>query len=130
MITTLPTVKQTWDESTEKVITDKGTMTVHIDTSFRAYMKWDKNFKEQEGCDLTTFSELMKVKTKELQKDPSKINAKVMDGVLKVLYCFLDEHDLPSYDDFLGILDLSTMTEIVEKLAKILSQVGISAGKN
>jgi hypothetical protein len=128
MIIKLPIVtKKEFNEETQKLIVDKGTLEVEIDTSFKAHLKWEEqNFGAAlGGIDLRTYTE--RVQKMLASNKPSKVE---LLSLLKLLYCYINSNKLPTFRDFLGLFELEVADEILEKIRIVLEEVSKSASKN
>ena len=81
MIINLPTIEKTFDEETNTIHSKRGELSVEIDTSFQAHLKWEEQFGQTLGCDLTTYTE----RVKSWVKAPATAKARFL-GMLKLLY--------------------------------------------
>lgn len=128
MIIKLPIItKKEFNEETQELIVEKGTLDVEIDTSFKAHLKWEEQGFGQAlgGIDLRTYTE--RVQHLLESGDPSKVE---LLSLLKLLYCYINSNQLPTFKDFLGLFDMEVAGEILEKIRVVLEQVGKSATKN
>jgi len=124
MIITLPTVKKTYDEQTETTTVTREDLRVEIDTSFKAHLKWEEQFQSQKGIDLTE----MTAKVSGWVKDAKKA-ALHMSDMLRVLYCYINTDKLPTFSDFVGILEPENALEVIEKIGKVLAETGKTIAK-
>src|SRR5690554_6486986 len=128
MIIKLPIItKKEFNEETNKLVIEKGTLEVEIDTSFKAHLKWEEQGFGQAlgGIDLRTYTE--RVQHLLESGDPGKVE---LLSLLKLLYCYINSKQLPTFKDFLGLFDMEIAGEILEKIRVVLEQVGKSATKN
>lgn len=125
MIVNLPKIVRTFDSNTQQVITQKEELPVIINTNFQAHLKWEEEFQEKEGKDLTQVT----LEVKEIVKDTNHA-ARHITKLLKVLFCFIDSSELPNFKDFLGLLELENTKDIIDILTKVLDQVHKTASKN
>ena len=128
MIIKLPIVtKKEFNEETQELIVEKGTLDVEIDTSFKAHLKWEEQGFGQAlgGIDLRTYTE--RVQAILDSKNPGKLE---LLSLLKLLYCYINSTKLPTFKDFLGLFDIEIAEEVLEKIRVVLEQVGKSATKN
>ncbi len=104
---------------------ERKEMTVEIDTSFSAHLKWEEQFQETLKCDLATYTERVRGWLK--SDEQSKAN---FIGMLKLLYCFIESDRLPTFKSFVKLFDYEVAGEILEKIGEVLSEVGKTASKN
>lgn len=123
MITTLPTLKKEFKD--DKVIRHHGVITVEIDTSFLAHLKWEEHFQKTVGYDLTTYTEMVRKWSKD-QKN-KKVN---FVGAMKLLYCYVNSDKLPTFKSFAKLFDYEIADQILSKITLILEQLGNTASKN
>lgn len=125
MIIKLPIVtKKEFNEETQKVEIERGTLEVEIDTSFKAHLKWEEQGfgNALGGIDLKTYTE--RVQNALESNNPGKVE---LLGLLKLLYCYINSQKLPTFKDFLALFDLEVASEILEKIRVVLEQVSKSA---
>lgn len=121
----IPTIEKTFDENTNEVKINKGSMKVFIDTSFQAHLKWEEQFQSTMGCDLATYSE----RVASWVKTPEKAKAQFL-GVLKLLYCYINSEQLPTFKDFCKLFDYDIADEILNKIKVVLEETRKTASKN
>lgn len=128
MIVKLPIIiKKEFNEETQELLVEKGTLDVEVDTSFKAHLKWEEQGFGQAlgGIDLRTYTERVQAILE--AKEPSKVE---LLSLLKLLYCYINSNKLPTFRDFLGLFDLEIADEILNKIRVVLEQVSKSASKN
>lgn len=127
MIVKLPVVaKKEFNEATQKVEKEFGTLNVEIDTSFKAHLKWEEQFaSNMGGIDLRTYTERVQAMLAKGQPGQNE-----MLGLLKLLYCYINSNQLPTFKEFLGLFDFDVAEDILDKLGTVLEQVSKSASKN
>lgn len=128
MIVKLPIIiKKEFNEGTQELLVEKGTLDVEVDTSFKAHLKWEEQGFGQAlgGIDLRTYTERVQAILE--AKEPSKVE---LLSLLKLLYCYINSNKLPTFRDFLGLFDLEIADEILNKIRVVLEQVSKSASKN
>lgn len=128
MIVKLPIViKKEFNEATQQLIVERGTLDVEIDTSFKAHLKWEEQGfgNALGGIDLKTYTE--RVQNLLDSGKPGKIE---LLSLLKLLYCYINSQRLPTFKDFLGLFELEVAGEILERIKVVLEQVSKSASKN
>ena len=115
-----------YDYENEQVVLKKGEMNVVVDTSFKAHLKWETHFQElKKGVDL---SSMLAVVSEWIKDD--KTASKHLTDLLRVLYCFINSPKLPSFEDFIGILDTSNIETVISKISAVIQEVGKFASKN
>lgn len=120
----IPTVS--YDYENEQVVPKKGELNVVVDTSFKAHLKWETHFQElKKGVDL---SSMLAVVSEWIKDD--KTASKHLTDLLRVLYCFINSPKLPSFEDFIGILDTSNIETVISKISAVIQEVGKFASKN
>jgi hypothetical protein len=120
----IPTV--TYEFEGEKLIEKRDELLVNVDTSFKAHLKWETHFQEQKnGVDLSS----MVAVVGEWVKDKKQATKHFTD-LLRVLYCFISSPKLPSFEDFVGILDVTNIETVVNKISAVIQEVGNFASKN
>lgn len=128
MIVKLPIItKKEFNEETQELLVEKGTLDVEVDTSFKAHLKWEEQGFGQAlgGIDLRTYTE--RVQNMLASATPNNVE---LLSLLKLLYCYINSSKLPSFKDFLGLFDFEIANEILEKIRVVLEQVSKSASKN
>lgn len=124
MIIKIPTLKREFVNN--EVVTTKGEMKVHIDTSFLAHLKWEEQFQATVGHDLATYTAMVR----QWVKDETKQKTHFV-GMLKLLYCYVNSEELPTFYDFAKLFDYEIADEILSKIGTILEEINKSAtGKN
>ncbi len=120
----IPTVS--YDYENEQVVPKKDELIVVVDTSFKAHLKWETHFQElKKGVDL---SSMLAVVSEWIKDD--KTASKHLTDLLRVLYCFINSPKLPSFEDFIGILDTSNIETVISKISAVIQEVGKFASKN
>jgi uncharacterized membrane protein YkvA (DUF1232 family) len=124
MIITVPKLirKQNVEGSIE---TTRELLKLEVDTSFKAHLKWEKYFMDQLDCDLNTYYE----RVSKWMKDPKSAKANMI-GMLKLLYCYVNSDQLPTFIDFLGMFDVAVADEILTAIGKVLTEVQSTVSKN
>lgn len=103
----------------------RKSMTLKVDTSFYAHYKWEEKFQEQMGMTLTEYT----AKVKRLfEKD--ELNKADFVSLMKMLYCYVESDELPTFKDFLKIFDAEVAKEIIDAIGNVLNEVGESVSKN
>lgn len=127
MIVKLPVVvKKEFNEATQELVVEKGTLNVEIDTSFKAHLKWEEQFaSSMGGIDLRTYTERVQIMLAKGQPGQAE-----MLGLLKLLYCYVNSDKLPTFKEFLGLFDFDVAKDILDKIGTVLEQVSKSASKN
>lgn len=125
MLITLSRITRKFNETTHTVETKRDVINAHVDTSFRAHLRWEENFQKSKGLTLTEMTAVVG----DVLKDKSKAVSKITD-LLRVLYCYLQSDELPTFNDFLGLLELENTEEIISKITTVLECVGNTASKN
>lgn len=108
-----------------EVVKKRSDLEVDIDTSFRAHLKWEEHFLETMKYDLTTYTEMVK----KWLEDENSAKVKLL-SILKLLYCYVNSDKLPTFKEFCSLFDYEVATEILQKIADVLEQVGKVASKN
>ena len=120
----IPTVSYEDENGIIKVV--KEEITVNVDTSFKAHLKWETHFQEEKnGVDLSSMIAVVS----EWLKD-EKTAVKHFTDLLRVQYCFISSPKLPSFEDFLGILDTSNIETVLGKISAVIQEVGKFSSKN
>lgn len=125
MIVKLPTVQKSWNEDLQKMEIHKSEIKVDIDTSFRAHLKWEEQFAYSVGCDLSTYTERVRLWI----KDPQTAKAQLL-GLLKLLFCYVNSDALPTFKEFVSLFDFEVADEILAKINTVLEEVKKTASKN
>jgi hypothetical protein len=123
MIIKVPTISR--KEIDEKIVTERKMMSLEIDTSFKAHLKWEQYFQEKEGCDLTEYSQKVAKWSEE-----TSTGKKHFLGLLKFLYCYVNSKELPTFSDFCGLFDYEVAEEILDEISKVINEIGSPASKN
>jgi len=120
----LPTVS--YEKENDKYVQKNEELTVIVDTSFKAHLKWETHFQElKKGVDLSSMTAI----ASEWNKD-EKTAAKHLLDLLRVIYCFISSPKLGSFEDFVGILDVSNIETVMSKISAVIQEVGKFASKN
>jgi hypothetical protein len=120
----IPTVSYEYEN--DKLILKNEEITVNVDTSFKAHLKWETHFQEaKKGVDL---SSMIAVVSEWIKDD--KTATKHLTDLLRVLYCFISSPKLPNFEDFVGILDTSNIETVIGKISAVIQEVGKFASKN
>lgn len=108
-----------------KMVPKKEELLVNVDTSFKSHLKWETHFQESKnGVDLTSMISVVS----EWIKD-EKTASKHLTDLLRVLYCFIDSNKLPTFSDFVGILDINNIEDVISKITAVIQEVGSFAAK-
>ncbi|MDA3781196.1 MAG: hypothetical protein PF487_13370 [Bacteroidales bacterium] len=123
MIITVQTIKREMinDESVKK----KVPLKLEVDTSFKAHLKWEKYFQKDLNCDLNTYMDKVAKWTE--NDDVAKKN---FLGILKLLYCYVNAKELPTFEDFCGLFDYEIADEILTEISKVLGEINSTVVKN
>ena len=139
MIVKLPVIKSKFNEEAFKegqdpVVQVREYMDVEIDTSFRAHHKFDVHFAEDikdANGNVIGRSNLVSYVERATQWMKSPISSKANYlSLLKLLYCFVNTDKLPTFNDFLGLLQPDTVDEIMQKIRIVLTHAQSTASKN
>ena len=125
MIIKIPTVQKTWNEEAQKMEVKRDEMRVDIDTSFKAHLKWEEQFSTTVGCDLSTYTERVKMWV----RDPQTAKAQLL-GLLKLLYCYINSDALPTFKEFVSLFDIEVADQILKKINIVLEEASKTAAKN
>lgn len=110
----------------DKITQKNEEMIVNVDTSFKAHLKWESHFqKEKNNVDLSSMIAIVS----EWIKDKKEATQHFTD-LLRVLYCFINSPQLPSFEDFVGMLDTSNIETVIGKISAVIQEVGTFASKN
>jgi hypothetical protein len=123
MIITIPTISK--EMVNGEIKKTKGEMKVNIDTSFLAHLKWEEQFQSIVGYDLATYTEMVKIWLQDKSKGKSHFL-----GLLKLLYCYVNSDELPTFKDFCKLFDVEIADEILKKISAVLEEVSKVASKN
>lgn len=111
--TTLPVVEKSIDEQAKKIVVNKKSINVTIDTSLFAEERWEQNFPVNAKREtLFAYIERMK-KTGQLED-----KANVLSN-LKALYCFMEGDAIPDFKSFCQMFDIADgeyLNELIEKI--------------
>ena len=125
MIIKIPTLQRKFNEETQKVESKREEMTVSIDTSFLAHLKWEEQFQSTLGISLAEYVERVKVWIKD--QEMAKAN---FLGMLKLLYCYVNSDNLPTFKEFIKLFEPEIAEEIIKKIATVLDEITKTAAKN
>src|SRR5690625_2274966 len=123
MIIHLPTIDRKYNEETDEVTTTKKHIPFRIDTSVYVLYRYERLFREEVGKEFNQF-------TKETLKNSTKVDFENFLNLLRLVYCYLESKDVPTFDDFLKLFDFSVMEELGEKLTKVVKIAYSDASKN
>lgn len=111
--TTLPVVEKSIDEQSKKIVVNKKSINVTIDTSLFAEERWEQNFPVNAKREtLFAYIERMK-KTRQLEDKASVLSN------LKALYCFMEGDAIPDFKSFCQMFDIADgeyLNELIEKI--------------
>ena len=108
-----------------KVNTEYGKLSLEVDTSFKANMKFDKYFASTLNCSMNEYVERI---SKYIKKpDTAKAH---MVSLLKFLYCYVNSDKLPTFEDFCGLFDYQTANQVISIIGSVLKEVGNTLSKN
>jgi hypothetical protein len=96
-------------------------LTCKLDTSLFAHLKWEQHFQSILKVDLTTYAS--KVINQDLTAEGFKAN---FLGILKIIYCFIDTTDLPTFISFVKLFNLSdteALTYNLESISEAFSNI-------
>ncbi len=110
--TTLPVLEKELDEAAKKIVVNKRTIKVKIDTSVLAEKRWEENFPNNAKTE-TLFNYVERI-----QKAGITDAARVLSG-LKAIYCFIVSDEIENYDAFLQLFDLADTEYLKELVNKI-----------
>lgn len=123
MYVTIPIIKERKiDKNTNKVDVIKDEIIVRVDTSFLAHLKWEQEFQEIMKCDLNEYTQ----RIASIQSDKELVKANML-GVLKLLYCYIHSDDIPSFKNFLQLLDYEIAEDILNILSDVLNNISKSS---
>lgn len=121
MYVDIPTVNREMKDGECRV--SRGTLRVQVDTSLYAHLKWERHFQDSLQCDLAGY-------VSRISSLPGGAEKAGLLSALKVLYCFIDSPELPTFTDFVKLFDLSMAAEILDVLTKVLEEVHRTSSKN
>lgn len=124
MIIKIPTIEKHLDDN-GNVVKKRSEMSVEIDTSFLAHLKWEEQFQASMGVDLSTYTE----RVKGWVGDEAQSKAHFV-SLLKLLYCYVNSDKLPTFKDFVKLFDFEVADEILKKISVVLEEVGKTVSKN
>lgn len=130
MIVKLPTVKRTpiyEDEKLVDVKIEKVYIPFKVDFSMFAEERFEKNFKHQ--LPDNSFSEYALRIAKINPQNAAELQANLL-SILKLLYCFLESDEAPTFKDFLQLFDYSIAKELFEEVIHIVQLSQQSVVKN
>ena len=123
MYVTIPIIKERKiDKNTNKVDVIKDEIKVRVDTSFLAHLKWEQEFQEIMKCDLNEYTQ----RIASIQNDKELVKTNML-GVLKLLYCYIHSDDIPSFKNFLQLLDYEVAEDILNILSDVLNNISKSS---
>lgn len=123
MIIKIPVIKKEFVNG--EIVANRRELPVDIDTSYKAHLKWEEQFQGQMGCDLVTYTE----RVRQWIQSPEQTKTHLV-GMLKLLYCYVNSKELPTFSDFLGLFDVEVQAEILEKIKTVLEESTKTASKN
>lgn len=101
---------------------------LQIVTSYKAHLKWEEQFQLIKKQDLSTYTSIV---SQGLQKwKENQAESTYVTDALRVLYCYIDSPELPTFSEFVGILEPENTLDIINILSTVLSEVGKTASKN
>jgi len=120
----IPTVTYAYEG--ENLVEKKDEIIVNVDPSFKSHLNWEKHFQDlKNGVDL---SEMVGLVNEWIKDD--KTAKKHFTDLLRVLYCFINSPKLPSFEDFVSILDVNNIEAVVNKISAVIQEVGKHTSKN
>lgn len=127
MLISLPTETKVWDEDKKSIIPSKSSINVRLNNSVLAHLKWEQQFEDSEGFDLLTAIE--RVQATLAKKNSQESLLKHLTIMLRILYCFIDSEDIPTFSEFAVMLG-DNPTPIMEKLKIVLTENAKVSSKN
>lgn len=117
----IPAVKMIEVEGKPKY--EEYEISVEIDTSYAAHLKWEEQFQAgySDGRDLETHIKIL-TKYPDMSKHATE--------ALKALYCCIDSSKLPTFKEFVKILHVQNVARVLDKIKVVLEEVGKSTSKN
>lgn len=107
-----------------KVEDNRGEITAALDLSVQAEERWEKHFPKQAEKE-TVFAYVERIGA--IKRTSANMASIVLSGI-KALYCFLLSEDLPTFEAFASLFDLSD-SETLNKQIKVL-EAALGAAKN
>lgn len=123
MLIKIPTIERKIEDN--KAVKNIGELEVRIDTSFLAHLKWEEQFQSSMNCDLSEYTERVRMWLKDKEKSKAHFV-----GLLKLLYCYVSSDKLPTFRDFAQLFDFEIADQILNKIGQVLEEVGKSISKN
>ena len=85
-----------------------------LDTSLFAHLKWEQHFQSVLNVDLTTYAS--KIINENLTQEYFTAN---FLSILKIIYCFIDTTELPTFISFVKLFNLSDTVALTSNLEAI-----------
>lgn len=97
-------------------------ITVEVDASMFAHLKWEEQFQDLLKCDLTTYINKVSAMVAEGRTD-----ATVMVSALRVIYCCVDSVKLPRFKDFIKLFKPEVMDDLMNSLNNVFEEISKSS---
>jgi hypothetical protein len=124
----IPLVEMAINQATNKLEHQRREILVRVNTSVLANYKWERTFQAEKDYDLVHAVGVTQVNLKNLQKNP-KLGSTLIES-LRVVYCFIESPELPTFEDFLNGINETNLSEVVDKIGAILEEVNAVSSKN
>ena len=124
----IPLVEMAKNQATNKLEYQRKEILVRVNTSVLANYKWERTFQAEKDYDLVHAVGLTQINLKNLQKNP--MIGKTLIESLRVVYCFIESPELPTFVDFLNGVSEENLSEVIDKITAIIEEVNSVSGKN
>lgn len=124
----IPLVEMARNQVTKKLEYQRKEILVKVNTSVLANYKWERTFQDEKKYDLVHAVGLTQINVKNLQKNP-KIGTTLNES-LRVVYCFIESPELPTFNDFLNGITEDNLSEVVDRIGAIIEEVNAVSSKN
>ena len=125
MIITLRTSKASWNAKKKIREVSFDELQVEIDTSIKAHLKWEREFEPVLKCTLVEYYD----RVNEWLKDKNVAKTNIL-GLVKLLYCYVNSDQLPTFEKFLQLFEPETLTYNLDQISEVVTAVGKIVPKN
>lgn len=103
-------------------------LNLKIITSYKAHLIWEEQFQHIKNMDLIAFQAKVSKGLKKWEQGEAD-TAYIFDA-LRVLYCHVESSELPTFNEFISLLEPENTQDIVNALSTVLLEVQKTAAKN
>lgn len=124
----IPLIEMNTNPVSGKIEYQRREISARVNTSVLANYKWERKFQQEKNYDLVHAVGLTQVNMQDLKKNP-KLGSTLIES-LRVVYCFIESPEIPTFEEFLDGITESNLEEVVDKITKVLEEVNSASAKN